>query len=85
MTTHSSASATKSQGTVSVHRVSENAPVKLTPVATVLHQGGVLLSLTDDFHLHMTSDATLALSELLFEAALRDAEFIDVEEEEADH
>lgn len=54
--------------------VSENEPQVLTPTATILKQGGVLLSLTDDINIHMTAESTLLLSELLFEAAMRDAD-----------
>ena len=84
MTQHSSPSANKSPSTWGVHLVSENAPKVLTPTATILKQGGVLLSLTDDFHIHMPAESTLLLSELLFEAAMRDADveaMIDWEDE----
>lgn len=66
--------------------VSENAPQVLTPTATILKQGGVLLSLTDDINIHMTAESTLLLSELLFEAAMRDVDFEDMIdwEDEAD-
>lgn len=53
----------------------------MQPVATVLEQGGVLLSLTDDFHMHLTTEAAMAFSEMIMEAALIDAGF---EWEEAD-
>lgn len=66
--------------------VSENEPQVLTPIATILKQGGVLLSLTDDINIHMTAESTLLLSELLFEAAMRDVDFEDMIdwEDEAD-
>lgn len=66
--------------------VSENEPQVLTPTATILKQGGVLLSLTDDINIHMTAESTLLLSELLFEAAMRDVDFEDMVnwEDEAD-